>query len=136
MFRAHQHAPIDGLLQFAPFLFLFFAGLPCSCLSKSEQKKTFGQKNTLDLYRSTRRNFNLYLNHSLDLNAHRNRPRSERLVVLCRPRQQAEFTRAFRVTDRRGSVGRQSMQIQSPDELRKKLEAAQLESKEEERFVS
>eukprot|EP00904_Undaria_pinnatifida_P006940 jgi/Undpi1/3376/HiC_scaffold_15.g06749.m1 len=39
----------------------------------------------------------------------------------------AEFTRAFRVTDRRGSVGRQSIQVQSPDELRKKLESVQLE---------
>ncbi|CAM9310140.1 unnamed protein product [Ectocarpus sp. 12 AP-2014] len=35
----------------------------------------------------------------------------------------AEFKRAFRVTDRRGSVGRQSIQIANPDELAKQLKA-------------
>ncbi|CAN0114314.1 unnamed protein product [Pylaiella littoralis] len=35
----------------------------------------------------------------------------------------AEFKRAFRVTDRRGSVGRQSVQIMDPEELQKQLQA-------------
>lgn len=43
----------------------------------------------------------------------------------------AEFKRAFRVTDRRGSVGRQSMTITDPAELQKQLQAQQDDNRSE-----